>query len=213
MGRIVQGANGGFRGKAGSVIGSAWRDVEYIKGRPKPSSKAPSLRQLEQQLKFSMAVRFLRPIKDLLNFSYDSLKKGRATGFNMALRQVLAHAVQGTYPDYEINYAAVQLASGPLAIAEGSATAEAGGVIRVEWAPDISMHNRFADDEVTVLIYDPHTNIYSNGLSGKFRADGEMEITMRSNLVGRSMQVYYFFTNRDGKLVSPSFYAGQVVLI
>lgn len=49
MGRIKQGANGGFSGKAGSVIGSSWKEIEYIKGRPKVSNKPATQRQLEQQ--------------------------------------------------------------------------------------------------------------------------------------------------------------------
>ncbi len=49
MGRIKQGANGGFSGKAGSVIGSSWKGIEYIKGRPKVSNKPATQRQLEQQ--------------------------------------------------------------------------------------------------------------------------------------------------------------------
>lgn len=213
MGRIKQGVNGGFSGKAGSVIGSSWRDVDYIKGRPRTSSKPASQRQLEQQLKFALAVKFIRPIKDLLNFSYDSQKSGRATGFNMALKHILGYAIEGIYPDYSIKYSAVKLASGPLAIAEGSAVAEGGRVIMVSWSPAENVHNAFADDKVTVLIFDPQTNIYSNGLSGIKRADGEMEITLRPELIGRSLQVYYFFTARDGKRVSPSFYAGEVVVI
>lgn len=39
MGTIRQGANGSFRGKAGSVIGSSWKGIDYIKGLPKSGQK------------------------------------------------------------------------------------------------------------------------------------------------------------------------------
>lgn len=39
MGTIRQGANGSFRGKAGSVIGSSWKGIDYIKGLPKKRTK------------------------------------------------------------------------------------------------------------------------------------------------------------------------------
>jgi hypothetical protein len=213
MGIIKQGANGGFSGKAGSVIGSSWKDIEYIKGRPKTSNKPASQRQLEQQAKFAMAVKFLRPIKDLLNFTYGSLKDGRATGFNMALKQVLSDAILGDYPDYYIDYAAVKLSYGTLAQATGSASAEAGGMIRLIWNSQVNKYNAFADDQITVLIYDPQTNIYINGDENLTRADGEMDITLRDEMIGQTLQIYYFFTARDGKKISLSWYAGEVTAI
>lgn len=213
MGRIKQGANGGFSGKAGSVIGSSWKEIEYIKGRPKKSNKAPTQRQLEQQAKFSLAVKFLKPIKDLLNFTCSSLREGRAMGFNMALKQVLAQAVLGDYPDYAIDYAAVKLAYGPLAIAKGSVVAEAGGILKVSWVTQPNKYNAFADDLITVLIYDPETNIYTHGLDNITRSEGEMLITLENNMIGQNLFVYFFFTDRDEKKISGSYFAGEVVII
>lgn len=86
MERIKQGAKGGFSGKAGSVIGSSWKNIEYSKDEPKTSHKYPSQRQLEQLAKFGLAVRFLKPVKNLLIIICGSIKEGRATGFNIAIR-------------------------------------------------------------------------------------------------------------------------------
>lgn len=213
MGRIKQGANGGFSGKAGSVIGSSWKGIDYIKGRPKTSSKPASQLQLEQQAKFKLAVNFLKPIKDLLNFTCVSLSQGRAMGFNMALKQVLAEAILGDYPNYSIDYGAVKLAYGPLAIAKGSVIAEAGGILKVSWTPQVNKYNGFADDEITVLIYDPETNIYTQGLDNITRVDAEMEITLGSDMIGQTLEIYYFLTGRDGKKISGSWYGGEVVVI
>jgi len=40
MGSYSKGANGIFSGKVGSIIGSSWRSIDYLKGLPK---KAPRL--------------------------------------------------------------------------------------------------------------------------------------------------------------------------
>lgn len=212
MGVIRNGANGGFSGKAGSVVGSRWKDVDYIKGLSKKKTVPSSQLQLEAQAKFLAAVTFLKPIKDLLNVTYASMRSGRATGFNMALRQVIKSAVQGTYPDYTINYAAVQLAVGSLAIATGLAVAEGNVAVHLTWDPDTNPHNGFADDLITVLLFDPETNIFKNGPENITRATGELLIQMRSEMAGKELQVYYFFTSRDGKKLSPSYYAGAVTL-
>jgi hypothetical protein len=213
MGTIKQGANGGFSGKAGSVIGSSWKGIDYIKGRPKTSNKPATQRQLEQQAKFSLAVKFLKPIKDLLNATCSSLREGRAMGFNMALKQVLSQAVLGDYPDYYIDYSAVKLAYGQLARAKGSAIAEAGGILKVNWVTQENVYNGFADDKLTVLIYEQETNIYTHGMDNYTRADGEMEIILEENMVGQALAIYYFFTDRNGKRISDSYFAGEVVII
>lgn len=213
MGRIKQGANGGFSGKAGSVIGSNWKGIEYIKGRPKVSNKPATQRQLEQQAKFSMAVKFLKPVKDLLNFTCNSLREGRAMGFNMALKQVLAQAILGDYPDYSIDYSAVKLAYGSLAIAAGSAVAEPGGILKVSWNPKPNKFNAYADDVITVLIYDPETNIYTHGLDNITRSEGEMLVEMDESMTGHNLVVYYFFTDRADKKISDSYFAGELVII
>ena len=63
MGRIIKGVNGGFSGKAGNVVGSSWKSIDYIKGRSKTSNKPASQRQLKQQAKFALAVRFLGQLR------------------------------------------------------------------------------------------------------------------------------------------------------
>ncbi len=213
MGTIKQGVNGGFSGKAGSVIGSSWKGIDYIKGRPKISSKPPTLRQLEQQAKFSLGVKFLKPIKDLLNSTCSSLREGRAMGFNMALKQVLSQAVIGDYPDYAIDYAAVKLAYGQLTEAKGTASVEPGGILKVTWGTKLNPYTAFADDVITVLIYEPETNIYTHGNDNIVRSTGEMLINLEDDMIGQSVAVYFFFTDRDGKRVSNSYFAGEVVII
>ncbi|WP_316737535.1 DUF6266 family protein [Pedobacter aquatilis] len=81
MGTIRNGANGGFSGKAGSFIGSSWKDISYIKGLPKLSTKPASLKQLTQRARFSAVLTFMGPIKDVLIQGFKGQKTGRATGF------------------------------------------------------------------------------------------------------------------------------------
>lgn len=213
MGVIKNGANGGFSGKAGSMVGSSWKSINYIKGLSKDRTKPSSQLQLEQQGKFAKAVKFLKPIKDMLNVTYGGIKQGKATGFNMALRQVLKEAVVGTYPVYSIDYSAVVLAEGSLAIAQGSVVAEAGATLHVSWSPETNPNNADAEDMVRLLIYDPQTNIFSGGSEPNTRADGESMVSLRPQMVGRTLHVYYFFTSKNGKKISPSLYAGEVEVI
>ncbi|WP_411274424.1 DUF6266 family protein, partial [Daejeonella sp.] len=91
---------GAFSGKAGSFIGSNWRDINYIKGILRISNKPKTQKQLEQQAKFALAVRFLRPVKLQVEAGFSKIKQGHTTSYNLALKQILVNAITGTYPDY-----------------------------------------------------------------------------------------------------------------
>lgn len=214
MGVYKQGANGAFSGKAGSVIGSNWKKIDYIRGLAKRrNKKPPTERQLEQQMRFRLAVTFLKPLKSLVNVTCASLKDGRATGFNMVLKQMLAEAVVGVYPALSLSYPAIKISYGSLDHSEGSVTAEAGGIIKASWEPNLAKYSAFADDEVTVVVYDPISHLFTYSEDGLSRSEAETEITVRNSMIGRTLHVWYFFNTRDSKTFSPSFYAGQVVAI
>jgi hypothetical protein len=207
MGTIKNGANGGFSGKAGSVVGSRWKKIDYIKGLSKDRTKPASQAQLEQQAKFAAMVRFLQPINDILSITFGHMKEGRCTGFNVALKLNMK-TVQGTYPNYTIDYGKVVIAGGVLQPAVGSVTTDADGNLHLSWSPQTNPRNAYANDQLTVLVYDPETNIFIDGPQNIARADGEVTISMRPEMAGRAVHVFYFFTSLEGKKTSPSWYAG-----
>lgn len=208
MGTIRKGALGGFSGKAGSIVGSSWRDISYIKGLPKLSNKPKSIKQLEQQARFAAAVRFLLPVKSLMNVTYGQVKSGRATGFNMALKQVLDHAITGTYPDYEIDFPNVYLAKGNLGTPSDVVLEVTDLNLTVSWSPRFDKLNRFITDEMTVLVFDPISRDFVIGPEGILRTEETTEVEIPSEWSGRTVHVYLFYIGVNGKDVSNSLYAG-----
>lgn len=114
MGTIKKGANGGFSGKAGSVIGSSWKSIDYIKGLPKKRTKPMSEEQLIQQARFGTLTRFLMPLTPMVRIGYGQIQSDYATAMNVAIQQNLGRAVTGTYPDFSLDYAAVRISEGRL---------------------------------------------------------------------------------------------------
>ncbi len=212
MGTIRNGGNGAFSGKAGSFIGSSWRDINYIRGIPKISNKPKTLKQLDQQARFARAIKFIQPVKDLLNVGFNNQTKGRASGYNMAVKYILENAISGTYPDYDIDYSKAMFARGGLAAPIGpTAIAEAVKVV-LRWSPDVNPYNAHLDDEVTALVFDPLNNVYLSGPMGVLRSEGEMFISIPAAYLGNTVHVYLFFMSRTGKL-SNSAYAGSVEIV
>ena len=79
MGRLNRGPNGPFSGKAGSFIGSSWREIYYIKGLQKKITKARSPLQIEQQQRFALAVKFLLYVKPIVDMGFSNVNPGGAT--------------------------------------------------------------------------------------------------------------------------------------
>lgn len=87
MAILKKGINGQFSGKAGSVIGSHWRGINYIKGlsNTRKHDKSPSVAQLLQREKFLLLSRMFNSCRHLLTLSFPSNTRDYRTGVNRAI--------------------------------------------------------------------------------------------------------------------------------
>lgn len=212
MGTIRQGALGGFSGKAGSIIGSSWRDISYIKGLPKLSKKPKSEKQLEQQAKFALAINVLLPAKKQLDVGFGNIRQGRTTSYNLALKHMLDYAIVGFYPDLEIDYSQIAFAQGRLSGVSGVSLLAEPENINVNWSNLIIKSNGQPSDVLTSLVYEPESNDYVIGPETD-RVAGVVDIAMPFEWVDKTVHVYLFFTSLDGRLVSNSAYGGSVTVM
>ncbi|MGB4400009.1 MAG: DUF6266 family protein [Daejeonella sp.] len=212
MGRIRNGGNGAFSGKAGSFIGSSWRDISYIKGLPKLSNKPKSEKQLEQQAKFALAVRFLLPVKRQLNIGFGKVKQGKATSFNAAVQQILNYAITGIYPDYEIDYPYAAFSYGSLS--EPAAVTVLAGVasLEISWDNNVIVTNGYADDLLTVLVYDPQSNTFAMGPPNTMRSSQAVTVALPAHWTGRTVHIYMYYMSQQTGELSKTFYAGSEIV-
>ncbi|HEY9362527.1 MAG TPA: DUF6266 family protein, partial [Chitinophagaceae bacterium] len=61
MATFEKGILGGFSGKVGTVIGGTWKGIDFMRSRANKRTFIPSQKQLDQQLKFAIMMRFLQP--------------------------------------------------------------------------------------------------------------------------------------------------------
>jgi len=74
-----------------------------VRSLPEKSGKPRSKGQILQQAKFALVSRFLKPMKELVAFSFDD-PDINMTGYNRAQSYILKNAVCGVYPNYRIHY-------------------------------------------------------------------------------------------------------------
>lgn len=212
MGKFLKGINGGFSGKIGNNIGSRWRQVDYMRSLPRPSSKPATEAQLTQRAKFALAVAFLSPIKDLLNIGFSDLQQGKATGYNVALKHLLKNGTDGTYPDLEINFEEVLLSRGRLSPLFGLTLEEvAPGEATLSWEPKMNRFNAFADDEVIVLVYNKNKAFFDI-MEGTTRADATVDFELPTVFSGDELVVWVIMGHREGIITSNSQYAGTLTV-
>ena len=212
MGTIKNGGNGAFSGKAGSFIGSSWKGIDYIKGIPKKSSKQPTLKQMEQRLRFGAVLAYLGQVKDIVNMGFKSQERNRATGFNMAIQHAINNAVIGAYPTFEIDYAQVLFSKGTLAKTKVEVTQNEPQQISLSWMVNINTRNSFEGDKLFVLIYSVQDNLFLDFENVALRIDGAVDITLQADFDGQELQVYTFFQQHDSNRCSESWFSGAVLM-
>lgn len=211
MAKFVNGAIGTFSGKVGSVIGSSWRSIHYMRGLSKKRTKPFTESQLAQQRRFGMMGRFLLPLRGLMEIGFANLDTSRATLFNLVMARNLP-AVMGEYPDFSIDYAKIVFSNGSLLQPRNVAVSVAPGTATVSWNPATNKFNGHADDEMYPLLYDRELNLFYTSDDIVLRSDGEAEIPLDADTVGHTAEVWLFNTSRDGTLISETVYAGSYTL-
>lgn len=212
MARFIKGITGSYKGRVGSIVGSSWRGIDYIRSLPKKSSKAASEDQLAQRMKFGMTTSFLKSIKDVLMLGFSDNKQKTKTGYNVAFQQFINTAFQGAYPNFTIDYAVVKIASGSLASLIGLETIEsAPKVLTLTWDPIGNRFNAFDDDQILVILYDRVDNLFF-AYEGATRVDATMDITLPDSYTGKTIVGWSFNIHRDGLTTSSSQYLGEFIL-
>ena len=113
MGKIKQGILGGFKGKVGTVIGSSWNGITYMRGLPQSQKDPKTAAQIAQR-------DFFREVQDLVGqLSYEQLVF------------LFPESVQGMS---RRNLLVKQLSTDPL-VAEGSKHADLADITSLGNAP------------------------------------------------------------------------------
>ncbi|SDG34920.1 hypothetical protein SAMN05421827_105240 [Pedobacter terrae] len=211
MATYSKGANGAFSGKVGSVIGSNWRSVDYLRGLPKKSSKPSTEPQLAQRAKFALAAQYLSPIKDVLNTGFKDKQLNKITGYNAAVKIFLNQAVTGNYPDFQIDFSKVVISKGSLSAMHGLNASLQGADLLLNWQSILNRYNAFADDVLTVVIFNATKNMYLVYEEAQ-RAALTYTAVIGANFSGDVLHVWGFAVNRDATGVANSQYLGTYTI-
>ncbi len=212
MGKIKQGILGSFSGKVGAVIGGSWKGIAYMRGiAPRRVDSRTDL-QLEQRMRFSVTIKFLRAFSQFLKIGFKNYANGM-TCFNNAVQYNVLNAIQDDYPNFTINYPDALVTRGHLAPALNAVAASAApGTVLFTWEDNSGELDASPLDNSLLLVYNPAKNqaVYFNALSE--RADGTQSVTVPNSFSGDLVHCYIGFITADRFSLSNSEYAGAITL-
>lgn len=208
MGVYNRGVNGPFTGKTGSIIGSRWRGVDYIKGFPRKykNKGKPSDKQLLHYKKFNTLNEFFSPIRDLLKIGFGNYLK-KLTAQNAAFQYNFDRAfLTDENGEPTLNYSALQLSRGSLFSAGAEKVAWTDSQqIRVSWNPKTYGLSGSMDDEAHILCYIEHSKQFATPDASVLRYQGEAYLSCDA-LENEIIHVWLFFSDSQQKMVSPTTY-------
>lgn len=213
MGTILQGALGGFSGKAGSIIGSSWKSINYIKGLSKKRTKPASQEQLMQQARFYTIAKFIMPIAPFVEMGFGQINVDTMTATNVALKTNINTAVVGTYPNFTLDYSKILISKGSLQPGGTVGASASIGILSVVWSPEaIEIQKGELDDAVHILLYVPDIEEFLTAPVPPTRGSGAVDIEYPEHFVNEKGHVWIFFADRKGKRVSKTTYLGELDL-
>jgi len=212
MATISKGILGGFSGTVGPVVGANWRGMDVIRSRPKSSKRTPSERQLEQQLKFKLAISFLQPIKNIQSRFFGS-GSGVKSRVNLAVSYTISTAIQMVAGLPELIYNKVLITRGELTSFQNAVlTTQPGGVLHLEWEDNSTQGDAAPKDQVSIVCYCAELNNWEIFEGIVMRSDLMADVTLPAYCLGKTMEVYAFLNNEKQTAASTSLYLGQHVV-
>ena len=213
MGTIKLGILGGFSGKVGTVIGSSWKGISYMRGQAQHVKNPRSAGQVNQRTKFALVMGFLQPVVPYIRIGYKS-QAAKQTEFNAAFSYTIKNAVTGSYPSYALDFTKIVVSKGGLTQVTGATASwnNNSNEVKIDWTDNSGVGNALATDKAMPFIYNKAKGETIYDTAGATRATHTQSLTVPNDWEGDKVEVYLGMVSDDGKEVADSIYLGEVTL-
>lgn len=206
MARLVNGINGPFIGKVGTVTGTHRNGVGYIKANNVRRAKQTK-NELIAKERFATAHFFLKPLLEYLREGFSHQPK---KGYNGAKSYTLLHAMEGEPMQSRVNPALAKVSLGDLPLSEDLAVRYENGELIFTWNTENPKGGN-PYDQLMPLAYcpDPDYTRVRYRTASALRKSGTDSLIVGTKK-GLVFYVYAAFTAADRSQNSTSIYLGAV---
>jgi len=210
MGKLPFGINGPIQGKIGTVHGSSWKGIPYVKGPYKKRTKKVSKPEAANRNKFADAQAWLQPLTLFVRQGFKGFTD-TVEGFIAAKSYLLKNAFEGVQPDIHINPALALVSFGDLPLSNDIAVEKtAEGQLLFTWDASY-VSGASPHDQVMLLAYDIENAKAYHSITGQFRSTGADTLHIPV-VAGKSYHLYFAFTAADRSRQSHSVYLGEIIV-
>jgi len=211
MGTIKKGILGGFSGKVGTVVGSSWKGISYMRSLPQKVRNPRTEPQMSHRSKFAITLSYLKPLNGVLRTGW-KLYANRQSPLNAAMSYTIANAIAGTYPDYSIDPSKVLVSRGSLTPAVNVIATPVSAAINFEWDDNSDLNNANQTDRALLAVLNSAKSEAIFDVAGATRYEATQSLSVPANWSGDSVEVYVGFISEDGKEIANSVYVGNLVI-
>lgn len=211
------GVNGGFSGKAGSVVGYYMYGKWIIRGLPKLSrkNKKGSIKQNIARKKFTSMQYFLGPVLYFIRVGFNLLsKENNNSAYNSAKSYNMLNAMDG---DGVIQYHQVCLTYGSLTGVEGALVEKDDVGFHFSWTDNSNYsslrktNDASGSDQVMLVAYDVQGKQATFITSGARREIGRESLLLDKIYKGKEVHLWISFIAENRDCIATSTYLGSLV--
>ena len=189
-----------------------WNNLNRIKGLFSKQQKGASERHIALRTKFALLMTILNPVKGIINEFYTHSKARKSGGFSIALGHALRFAIQGEYPNYQVDLSQLLISHRSLPNLlkpkwEVSDLLE----LSVSWEFNTQSKLVYKDDTALLLIYNITQKHYAF-IDRVYRGELEIRYHYPIQYAGSIIAGWLFTRDRTSKQTSSSYYLGELAL-
>lgn len=211
MAKLKSGLLGPVSGKIGPVVGSSWKNINYVKEKPKKKGKklrrTPA--QLANEKKFTFIQQWFVPFYPYITVGFAQHASDR-TEINAAFSANFKTVFNGTWPDITVDYSKLMISQGEL-LGLNLVTIHRTGTLTVNlvWERSAQRNVSF-DDQLMLVLYSPELKITDGFIGGVRRNTLSYSHEMDPIMTGQAVEAYLSVTTSDRKSISNSIYLGRI---
>jgi len=204
MAKYLQGINGVFIGKVGTVVGCVWKGTPYMRSTGNPRTGPATEGELKNRSKFSTVHYWLQPLLVYLRAGFAGYSE-KSAGFNAAKSYNLKHAMR----EGQIVPEQVKISFGELPLSENISVTCQDAKLQFGWST-AHVKGTSMKDQIMVLAYHPESRTAVFDTQGSFRSMGNQMLDTYGEFRGKTVHVYAAFVAADRSKQSDSFYLGAI---
>ena len=207
MGKIKQGILGGFKGKVGTVIGSSWNGIAYMRGLPQSQKDPKTAAQMAQR-------DFFREVQDLVGqLSYEQLVflfpesvQGMSRR-NLLVKQLSTDPLVAEGSKHVDLADITSLGNAPTADLPDVSIVASRSAVTISWNADNEWRSQHADEYPTICVFNvTQKKIFLVHSTVTVGASGSQSFSLESDAFGIGSSEFNGFMLSTGATTAPHFF-------